>query len=348
MTAGFPSILRRRRRSHWLPVIPTPQPDHSMPRCSSAPSTAAELSSSGSSANRSVPPMTRRSSTALWISPGAATSPTTRWRRFAACSAGAVPLTVNARPHPGGDTDEPGRRGRYPDAAAGLRWLRGAGRCCPSESRPTRRAHALAESLLDRYGVVTRGSVVAERAPGGFAAATGCSPRSRTPAGAGGDISWKVSVPLSSRGPGAVDRLRSDDTASRDRAETQTVPRAVVVAATDPANAYGAALPWPDRGAVAATGHRPGRKAGARSWCWSTASLRYMSNAAASRFSPGADDPGRLQPAVDALALAVREGQLGRLVVERADGAGVLTSPLGHVLEAAGFRATPRGLRLRA
>src|SRR5262249_49005456 len=35
-----------------------------------------------------------------------------------------------------------------------------------------------------------------------------------------------------------------------------------VLAATDPANPYGAALPWPERGALDA-GHRPGRKAGA-------------------------------------------------------------------------------------
>ena len=60
-----------------------------------------------------------------------------------------------------------------------------------------------------------------------------------------------------------------------------------------------------------------------------------------------ANDPHLLQPAVDALSLAVREGQLGRLTVERADGAGVLDSPLGRALEEAGFHATPRGLRLR-
>jgi ATP-dependent helicase Lhr and Lhr-like helicase len=58
-------------------------------------------------------------------------------------------------------------------------------------------------------------------------------------------------------------------------------------------------------------------------------------------------EPAGLQPAVDALALAVREGALGRLTVERADGEGVLTSPLGQALETAGFHATPRGLRLR-
>ena len=47
------------------------------------------------------------------------------------------------------------------------------------------------------------------------------------------------------------------------------------------------------------------------------------------------------------LALAVREGALGRLTVERADGEHILASPLGTALEAAGFHATPRGLRLR-
>jgi ATP-dependent Lhr-like helicase len=59
------------------------------------------------------------------------------------------------------------------------------------------------------------------------------------------------------------------------------------------------------------------------------------------------DDPAVLQPAADALALAVRDGALGRLSVERADGSAVVASPLGDALEAAGFRPTPRGLRLR-
>jgi ATP-dependent Lhr-like helicase len=55
-----------------------------------------------------------------------------------------------------------------------------------------------------------------------------------------------------------------------------------------------------------------------------------------------------LQPAADALALAVRDGALGKLTVERADGASVLDSPLAAALESAGFRAGPRGLRLRS
>jgi len=60
------------------------------------------------------------------------------------------------------------------------------------------------------------------------------------------------------------------------------------------------------------------------------------------------DDATMLQPAADALALAVRDGALGKLQVERADGAPIVASPLGYALEAAGFRPTPRGLRLRA
>jgi ATP-dependent helicase Lhr and Lhr-like helicase len=62
------------------------------------------------------------------------------------------------------------------------------------------------------------------------------------------------------------------------------------------------------------------------------------------------EDPQRLSAAADALALAVRDGALGRLTVERTDGEAVLgsESTLAEALEAAGFRATPRGLRLRA
>jgi ATP-dependent Lhr-like helicase len=54
-----------------------------------------------------------------------------------------------------------------------------------------------------------------------------------------------------------------------------------------------------------------------------------------------------LGPAATALAGAVHSGALGRLTIERADGEGVYDSPLAHALESAGFRPTPRGLRLR-
>jgi len=59
------------------------------------------------------------------------------------------------------------------------------------------------------------------------------------------------------------------------------------------------------------------------------------------------DRPDLLTPAAAALAVTVRDGGLGRLAVERADGASVHASPLAEALASAGFRATPRGLRLR-
>ena len=58
-------------------------------------------------------------------------------------------------------------------------------------------------------------------------------------------------------------------------------------------------------------------------------------------------EPSVLEPATAALAAAVRAGALGRLTVERADGGEVYDSPLARALESAGFRPTPRGLRLR-
>jgi ATP-dependent Lhr-like helicase len=64
------------------------------------------------------------------------------------------------------------------------------------------------------------------------------------------------------------------------------------------------------------------------------------------------EDPDVLAPAMTALATAVRRGALGRLTVERADGASILAigdrpGALRQALESAGFVATPRGLRLR-
>jgi ATP-dependent helicase Lhr and Lhr-like helicase len=59
------------------------------------------------------------------------------------------------------------------------------------------------------------------------------------------------------------------------------------------------------------------------------------------------DDPAVLAPCAHALATAVRDGALGRMTVEKADGGAVHDSPLAAALSVAGFRATPRGLRLR-
>jgi ATP-dependent helicase Lhr and Lhr-like helicase len=120
----------------------------------------------------------------------------------------------------------------------------------------------------------------------------------------------------------------------------------LVLAAADPANAYGAALPWPERPAETAGGHRPGRKAGALVVLVRGELVLYVERGGKTLLS-WSSDPDILEPAARALAAAGRAGALGRLTVERADGETVYDSPLAQALEAAGFRPTPRGLRLR-
>ncbi|MDQ3463325.1 MAG: ATP-dependent helicase [Actinomycetota bacterium] len=211
---------------------------------------------------------------------------------------------------------------------------------------PTRRLHARAEALLERYGVLIRGAVAAEDVPGGFAAvyrvlsAFEDSGRARR--------GYFVESPGAAQfaTPGAVDRVRTFH-----RAEPARGARgAVVLAATDPANAYGAALPWPDRAVsdLTPSGHRPGRKAGALVVLVEGRLILYVERGGRTLLS-WTEDPADLEPAARALADAVRAGGLGRISVERADGASVYAAtPLSEALEQAGFRPTPRGLRMRA
>ncbi|MGW4006371.1 DEAD/DEAH box helicase, partial [Streptomyces nigra] len=128
--------------------------------------------------------------------------------------------------------------------------------------------------------------------------------------------------------------------------------RAVVLAAADPANAYGAALPWPEPPTGA--GHKPGRKAGSLVVLVDGELTLYMERGGKTLLAwpstpdtEPADDP-RLRAAAEALATAAQAGSLGTVTVERVNGEQALTSPVGTLLEAAGFIATPRGLRLRA
>jgi ATP-dependent Lhr-like helicase len=95
-----------------------------------------------------------------------------------------------------------------------------------------------------------------------------------------------------------------------------------------------------------ATAHRPGRKAGAIVVLVDGELVLYVERGGRTLLT-FSSDVERLQPGVDALALAVHDGALGRLTVERADGEHIHGSPLAAALEQAGFHATPRGLRLR-
>jgi ATP-dependent Lhr-like helicase len=147
--------------------------------------------------------------------------------------------------------------------------------------------------------------------------------------------------------PGAIDRVRG---AAPDRRDPSAPPHAVVLAATDPANPYGAALGWPQRPDEAGSGHKPGRKAGALVVLVDGALVLYVERGGRTLLSWTDDDAPVLAAACGALARAVKTGVLGRLTVQTADGASVLAphSVLGHALETAGFTATPQGLRLRA
>jgi len=146
---------------------------------------------------------------------------------------------------------------------------------------------------------------------------------------------------------GAVDRLRAAATARDRGAEAAAGPRALVLAAADPANAYGAALSWPE--SPTGAGHKPGRKAGAMVVLVDGELTLYMERGGKTLLSwPSEPDDPALTAAAEALAASARAGSLGTVTVERINGATALTSPLARPLEAAGFLATPRGLRIRA
>jgi ATP-dependent Lhr-like helicase len=240
-----------------------------------------------------------------------------------------------------------------PPTVAG-RWSRLPDR----EGNATRRTTARTEALLERHGVLTRGAVMAEQVPGGFSAVYPVlrAFEENNRARRGYFVETLGAAQFGT--PGSIDRLRTF--ASPDR-----VPGgAVVLAATDPANVYGAALPWPERAGTGdpdavdvgegtptgrkTSGHRAGRKAGALVILVDGELVLYVERGGKTLLS-WTDEAGPLQSAADALALAVREGALGKITVEKADGGAVLGSdhPLAAALAEAGFHATPRGLRLR-
>jgi ATP-dependent Lhr-like helicase len=253
----------------------------------------------------------------------------------------ALARTGSARPRSGV------RRGRMPVRSGPPET---AGRWAllpPVDADPTRRAHAAAERLLERHGVVTRGAVMSERIPGGFAAVykvlaafeeSGRCRRGYFVEGLGAAQFGTA---------GAVDRLRTfADTVDGPTEKADAKPVAVALAATDPANPYGAALPWPP----GETGHRPGRKAGALVVLVDGALVLYVERGGRTLLS-WSEDGDLLVPATRALADAARRGALGRLTVEKADGEQLLgggRTPLRVALEEAGFVTTPRGLRFRA
>jgi ATP-dependent Lhr-like helicase len=145
---------------------------------------------------------------------------------------------------------------------------------------------------------------------------------------------------------GAIDRLRTFSEVGGGSRDGEK-PEAVTLAATDPANPFGAALPWPER--ETSGGHRPGRKAGALVVLVDGELTLYVERGGRTLLT-WSDDPAVLRPAALSLSEAGRRGALGRMTVEKADGEQILgggSTPLREALDAAGFVSTPRGLRLR-
>ncbi|MFD0569935.1 ATP-dependent helicase [Kitasatospora gansuensis] len=216
-------------------------------------------------------------------------------------------------------------------------------------AEPTLRGTAQAQTLLDRHGVLTRGAVAAERVPGGFAGVyrvlSAFEERGRARRGYFVEGLGGAQFAMD----GAADRLRSVSGRLERAGEAAwaTAPAAeaaqtLVLAAADPANAYGAALPWPEL-PPAAQQHRPGRKAGALVVLVDGEPALYVERGGKSLLA-WSEQP----VAVAALAEAVRGGALGSSVtVERVNGEAALTAPMGALLEEAGFHPTPRGFRLR-
>ncbi|MEU7481033.1 ATP-dependent helicase [Lentzea sp. NPDC042327] len=232
--------------------------------------------------------------------------------------------------------DLPSRTG--PPSAAG-RWSLAV---APAAD-PTRRAAARAESFLERHGVLTRGALDTERVTGGFSSVYRVL-RAMEESGQvirGYVVEGLGAAQFAARG--AVDRLR---TLSRSPGQpAQADQPAVVLAAADPAQPYGAALTWPTP--LGEGKHRPARKAGALAVLVDGTPALYVERGGKSLLS-FTDDDQTLRTAATALSRAVRDGWLGQLAVQRADGESALTSHLATVLQEAGFRATPKGLRLRA
>jgi ATP-dependent Lhr-like helicase len=221
---------------------------------------------------------------------------------------------------------------------------------------PTARRRALAELLLERHGILTREQILAERVQGGFAGlyATLCDLETLGVCRRGYFVEGLGGAQFALAG--AVERLRSV------RAEE------LVLAATDPAQPYGAALPWPcipEREGQSRSVRRPARVPGAHVVLVAGAPVLYVerggrglivlaplggasAHAAVGAAGAGAIADEPVRAALNALGEAVRAGRIGRLALERIDGEPAIGSQWETLLAEFGFRSGPRRLELSA
>ena len=250
-------------------------------------------------------------------------------------------------------------------------------------------ALARADLLLDRYGVLTRGCLQVEDSAGGFSqlyriysaaedralvrrgyfieglgAAQFAAPATVDLLRSTAD---SLSIPAGPQGFGVTQSFGASAYAPQ-RTDTEQVYGTFTVtllAATDPANPYGAALSWPAIPSFAHEGtvkHRPARKAGACVVLVDGAPVLYVERGAKTLLA-FTTDPILLEAAAPALARLVSAGGAEKISVEKvndvellgthtlsASGSEIVEHPveaLRAALQAQGFYATVRGLSLR-
>ena len=231
----------------------------------------------------------------------------------------------------------PGRLARIGPPAGAGRWSLVAPLLEPVASA-TEAAHATALQLVERHGVVTREAVLAEGVVGGYAAVYGVLKvlEERGQVRRGYFVSGLGAAQFAL--PGAVDRLREAREPAGGGAGVVAAP--VVLTATDPAQPYGAALPWPD------TNGRPARTGGALVVLREGVLLAWYDRRSSHLVTfPATLDDGSW---AEALADQVRAGRLRKVELRKVDGDPLTTSPAGSEVtaaaKAAGFSDGYRGL----
>lgn len=237
---------------------------------------------------------------------------------------------------------------------------------------PTVAALARADLLLDRYGVLTRGCLQSEDSPGGFSQLYRIysEAEDRALVRRGYFIEGLGAAQFAA--PATVDALRSaaDRLGSRDEQPRRTATEEVfdtftvtLLAATDPANPYGAALAWPELPKLAEGSaplrHRPARKAGACIVLVDGAPVLYLERGAKTLLI-FTTDPVLLEAAAPAIARMMDSGGMDKISIEKVNDVELLDgSPtfdrngedpvqtLRRALQHQGFYTTVRGLSMR-
>ncbi|MFT3943323.1 MAG: DEAD/DEAH box helicase [Ancrocorticia sp.] len=244
------------------------------------------------------------------------------------------------------------------DGGAGTLFAEGQTTGEDRREKPTEaeRASTSLGLLLDRYGVVSRGSVMAEGYPGGFAAVYD-------------GLAQLESAGYCRRGHfveginGAQFATAEAVNVLRDEGEGEAV---VVLSAVDPANPFGAAIPWPDSLDPGAA--KPRRNAGALIAIYQGKPAFYLERGGRTALTFGlaeeadpdvpdgrelsdkrdaqeANDPDETRRQIAAaLVDTCRRGRIDDFVLDTVDGERSTRSPWASALKEAGFSVTPRGL----